>query len=176
MTVNQGRKRIIIKKTIILIIIAALLGALCYLASSHNKMPDHDNAHLIYTIITVVFSLAALIFIAYKMRYFQDVFGKEWTGTVIWSKRDVIRSTRANMGMDVLILKIKLDDNDKTIIFKLPGQKVGRNVYFVGDRVHRLKGTRFPINLTREEAQHICPICGHDSCLEDTCPNCKIKY
>ncbi len=176
MTVKQRLKRIIIKKTFILLCIAVFLGFLCYLASTHDKIPDYNNAHLIYTMISVGLSLSALAFIAYKMRYFHDLFGKEWTGTVIVGQRLVVRSYRVNMSMDDLVLKIKLDDSNKIIKIRLPGHKVGNNVYFAGDKVHRIKGTRYPINLTREEAQHICPICGHDSCLEDTCPNCKIKY
>lgn len=176
MTVKQGLKRIIIKKTIILLCIAVFLGFLCYLANTHDKIPDYNNAHLIYTVVSVGLSLSALAFIAYKMRYFHDIFGKEWTGTIVSVKREIIRSYRANMSMDDLVLKIKLDNSDKIIKLRLPGHKVGKNVYFEGDRIHRIKGTRYPINLTREEAQHICPICGHDSCIEDTCPNCKIKY
>lgn len=176
MTVNQARKRIIIKKTIVLLCLAAVLGALCYIASFHDKLPHYGNAHIIYTVVSVGISLVAFFFIALKMRYFNDLFGKEWTGTVIDSKRNIVRSYRANMSMDDLVLKIKLDDKDKIVEIRLPGNKVGGNVYFVGDKVHRLKGTRYPINLTREEAQHICPICAHDSCLDDECPNCKIKY
>ena len=176
MTVDQGRKRIIIKKTIVLLCIAAVLGVLCYIASSHDKLPNFDNAHIIYTLVSVGLSVSILVFIACKMRYFHDIFGKELTGTVIECEREIVRSYRANMSMDDLVLKIKPDDSDNTIKIRLPGHKVGKNVYFVGDKIHRLKGTRYPINLTREKEQHICPLCAHNSCLDDECPNCKIKY
>lgn len=176
MTVKQGVKRIIIKKTVILLCIAGIFAVLCYFANDHKMLPDHNNAHLIYTLASVGLSLAALLFIAYKMRYFHDMFGKEWTGTIVGIKIEIVRSHRALLSMDDIVLFIRLDSSDKRVKLRLPGNKVGRNVYFVGDRVHRLKGTRFPINLTREEAQHICPICGRDSCYDDECPDCGVKY
>ncbi len=176
MTVKQGVRRRIIKKSIILLCIAAILALLCYLASGHDRIPDHNHAHLIYTLASIGLSLIVLLFIAIKIRLFHDVFGKEWTGTVLKTKREIVRSYRANLNMDDLVMIIKLDNSDKKVKLRLPGNKVGRNVYFVGDRVHRLKGTRYPINLTREEAQHICPICGRDSCYDDECPDCDVKY
>jgi hypothetical protein len=78
--------------------------------------------------------------------------------------------------MDVLVMVVRLDSNGKKKKLRLPGNKVGVNVYFADDRVHLLRGTRFPINLTREVEQHICPICGRDSCYGDECPDCNVKY
>ena len=176
MTVKQRLRLKIFYKTIILLVIAVILGALCYYTNSHEEIPDYGNSHIIYTFASIGISVGILAFIAWKIRYFHDIFAREWTGTIVSVKREIIRSYRANMSMDDLVLKIKLDNSNKIIKLRLPGHKVGKNVYFEGDRIHRIKGTRFPINLTREEAQHICPICGHDSCIEDTCPNCKIKY
>ncbi len=176
MTVKQGRIRRIIKKTIILSIIAVVLGIMCYLASSHDKIPDHGNLHLIYTLASVGLSVVVILYIALKIRFFHDLFAKEFTGTIISVKREIIRSYRANLNMDDLVLIIQLDNSDKKIKLRLPGNKVGRNVYFEGDRIHRLKGTRYPINLTREVQQHICPICGRDSCYGDECPDCGVKY
>lgn len=176
MTVNQGRRHRIIKKSIILLILAATLGSMCFFASSHDKIPDHGNMHLIYTLASVGLSVALLLYIALKIRFFHDIFAKEWTGTIISLKRDIIRTHRALMNMDELVMVVQLDNCEKKVKLRLPGNKVGRNVYFEGDRVHRLKGTRYPINLTREVEQHICPICGRDSCYDDECPDCGVKY
>lgn len=176
MTVKQGLRRIILKKTIVLLCLAAVLGVLCYLSSSHTQTPGYDNMHVIYTMASVGISLAILVFVAWKIRFFHNIFAREWTGTVLSVKREIIRSYRANMNMDDLVMVIQLEGKKRKIKVRLPGNKVGRNVYFVGDKVHRIKGTRFPINLTREEAQHICPICGRDSCYGDECPDCRIKY
>ncbi|MBQ8408701.1 MAG: hypothetical protein IJY39_07530 [Clostridia bacterium] len=176
MTVKQGVRRKIFQKTVILFCIAAVLGVLCYLASAHNNMPDYNNMHMIYTLASVGLSIAILIYIAFKMRLFHLIFAKEWTGTIIAVRRDIIHSYRAYMGMDEVVLRIQLDNSKKKVKLRLPGNKVGNNVYFVGDRVHRLKGTRYPINLTREAQQHICPICGRDSCYGDECPDCNVQY
>lgn len=176
MTVKQALRRKIIIKTLILLGIAALLGVLCYLASSHETMPDYNNKHLLYTLVSVGISMALLVFIAWRIRYFHDIFSKEWTGTVISVDREIVRSHRALLSMDDLVMIVQLDGKKKKVKVRLPGDKVGRSVYFTGDRVQRLKGTRYPINLTREAEQHICPICGRDSCLDDECPDCKIKY
>ncbi len=178
MTVKQSVRLRIIKKTAVLLCIAAFLGALCYLASSHENTPDYDNAHLLYTVVSAAISLVLLIYIAWKMRYFHDIFAKEWTGTIVSVRRDVIRSAPINgalMNMDELVLAVELDKSGRKVKLRLPYRKVGK-VYFVGDRVHRLKGTRYPINLTREEEQHICPLCGRDSCFGDECPDCRVKY
>ena len=174
MTVNQALKRTIIKKTIVLICIAAFFAALCFLTNDHKGISRHYK--LTYTLASVAISLLALLFIAWKMRYFHNLFGKEWTGTVLCVKREIIRSRRALMSMDDVVLLVKIDGKKRKKKIRLPGNKVGRNVYFEGDRIHRLKGTRFPINLTREVEQHICPLCGRDSCLDDECPDCKIRY
>lgn len=176
MTVKQGVRRRIIKKTVILLCIAAFLGVLCYFASSHKKLPNYNDAHLIYTLASVGLSIVALVFIAIKIGYFHDIFAKEWTGTILSVRRDIIHSYRAYMNMDELVMVIKLDNSEKKVKLRLPGYKVGRNVYFTGDKVHRLKGTRFPINLTREVEQHICPLCGRDSCYGDECPDCNVQY
>lgn len=176
MTVKQGVRRRIFKKTVILACIAVALGLMCYFTSGHEGRTDYNNKHLIYTIASIGLSFLLLIFIALRMRYFHDLFAKEWTGTIIKVRRDIIRSYRTYMGMDELVMVVQLDNSKKKVKLRLPGNKVGKNVYFVGDRVHRLKGTRFPINLTREVDQHICPICGRDSCYGDECPDCNVKY
>lgn len=176
MTVKQRVGRIIMKKLLILISVALLLGAFCYFASKHNHIPNHNNMHLIYNISTAVISIAVLLFISFKMRLFHDLFAKEFTGTVLSVEREILLSHRWYWNMDDVILSVRLDGSSKKRRMRLPGNKVGNNVYFVGDRIHRLKGTRYPINITREEAQHICPVCGHDSCSNDECPDCKIKY
>ena len=175
MTVKKRLRLKILYKTIVLFVISAILGALCLYASNHEGMPDYDDAHLIYTFASVGISLVILVFVAWKIRYFHDIFAREWTGTVVSLKREIIRTHRALMSMDELVMVIQLDKSGRKVKLRLPYQKVGK-VYCVGDRVHRLKGTRFPINLTREEEQHICPICGRDSCYGDECPDCKVKY
>ena len=175
MTVKQGLRLIIFKKTVFLLLIAAALGGLCYYTGSHRAF-NFYGIQLTYTLISVIISVLILLFVAWKIHYFHNLFAKEWTGTIISAKREIIRSYRANMNMDDLVMVIKLDDSEKKVKLRLPGNKVGRNVYFVGDKVHRLKGTRYPINLTREEEQHICPICGRDSCYGDECPDCGVKY
>lgn len=175
MTVKQGLRRIIIKKTLVLIVIAIALVAMCYYASSHKNIPDYDNAHIMYTLVSIGISLLIFFFTAWKMRYFHDIFTREFKGTIVSVKRERINSFRANMNMDDLVLLIQPDTGKRKIKMRLPYQKVGR-VYLEGDRVHRLRGTRYPINLTREVEQHICPICGFNSCYGDECPNCRVKY
>lgn len=176
MTVKQGLRRIIIKKTIFLICIAAIFGFLCYFSGNHKGLPEYGNAHLMYSLATIALSLILLIVIAVKIRYFHNLFSKELTGTIVSVKREVIRTRRALMNMDDVVLVVQADGKKRKVKLRLPGNKVGNNVYFVGDSIHRLKGTRFPINLTREEHQHICPICGRDSCYGDECPDCGVKY
>ena len=177
MTVKQRLRLKIFYKTIILLVIAVILGALCYCTNSHERIPDHGNSHIIYTFASIGISVGILAFIAWKIRYFHDIFAREWTGTVISAEREFIRTYRArmNLGMDDLVMVIRLDKSGRKVKLRLPYQKVGR-VYCVGDRVHRLKGTRYPINLTREVEQHICPICARNSCYDDYGPDCGVKY
>jgi hypothetical protein len=178
MTVKQRLQLKIFYKTIILLVIAVILGALCYYTNSHEGIPDYGNSHIIYTFASIGISVGILAFIAWKIRYFHDIFAREWTGTVVSVRRDVIHRAPRNgavMSMDDLVMVVHLDKSGRKVKLRLPYQKVGK-VYCVGDRVHRLKGTRYPINLTREVEQHICPICARNSCYDDYCPDCRVKY
>ena len=177
MTVQQKLRRIIFKKTVFLLGIAAVLGALCYFTSDHKRIPAYGNAHWIYSLVSIGLSVVILIFVAFKIRYFQNLFGREWTGTVVAIKRQVltVKNIYIMGDLDNVILFVQCDGKKRKKRVKLLGAKVSE-VYFVGDRIHRLKGTRFPINLTREAEQHICPICGRDSCYGDECPDCNVKY
>ena len=176
MTVKQGLRFIIFKKTVLLLLIAVALAGLCYHTGSHAVF-DFYGIRLTYTLASSVLSFLIWLFIAWKMRYFHNLFAKEFTGTVISTKREYIRrqSARVCLEMDDLVMVVRLDESGKKVKLRLPYGKVGK-VYFNGDRVHRLKGTRFPINLTREVEQHICPICGFNSCYGDECPECRVKY
>ena len=172
MTVKQGLRLIIFKKTVFLLLIAVIMAGLCYHTGSHEIF-DFHGIRLTYTLASAVLSLLIILFIAWKIHYFHNLFAKEFTGTVISTKREYIRHTR--FAMDDLVMVIKLDGSGRKVKLRLPYGKVGK-VYYNGDRVHRLKGTRFPINLTREVEQHICPICGFNSCYGDECPECRVKY
>lgn len=178
MTVKQKLRSIIVKKTLILIGIAAVLGVLCYFTSSHERVPNYDNAHLIYTLVSLGLSLVVLLFVAWKMRYFHLLFGKEIIATVVDTKYERFGnySKVSIKNVNNFAIFVQPDGTQKIIGLRFSTDKISSKVYEVGDRIHLLKGTNYPINLTREAEQHICPICGHDSCLDDYCPNCKIKY
>jgi hypothetical protein len=128
MTVEQALKLRIIIKTLILLGIASLLGVLCYFASSHETMPDYNNKHLLYTLASVGISIALLIYIAWKIRYFHNIFAKEWTGTIISVEREITRSHRAILCMDDLVVVVQLDGKKRKAKVRLPGAKVGRIV------------------------------------------------
>ena len=176
MTVKKGLRILILKKTVFLLLIAVALAGLCYHTGSHAVF-DFYGIRLTYTLVSAVLSMLIWLFIAWKIHYFHNLFAKEFTGTVISTKREYIRQYRArmNLAMDDLVMVVKLDESGRKVKLRLPYGKVGK-VYYNGDRVHRLKGTRFPINLTREVEQHICPICAFNSCYGDECPECKVKY
>ena len=176
MTVERRLKRTIFKKTFLLSLIAVALAGLCYHTGSHAVF-DFYGIRLTYTVASAVLSLLIWLFIAWKIHYFHNLFAKEFTGTVISTKREYIRrqSARVYLEMDDLVMVVRLDESGKKVKLRLPYGKVGK-VYFNGDRVHRLKGTRYPINLTLEAEQHICPICGFNSIYGDECPECKVKY
>ena len=177
MTVKQGLRFLIFKKTVLLLIISVALAGLCYHTGSH-KIFEYHGIRLTYTLVSAFLSLLIVLFIAWKIHYFHNLFAREFTGTIISTKREFIsgrHSRAAFLAMDDLVMVIKLDGSGRNIKLRLPYGKVGK-VYFNGDKVHRLKGTRFPINVTREVEQHICPICGFNSCYGDECPECKIKY
>jgi hypothetical protein len=177
MTVKQGLKRIIIKKTVLLICVATFLGILCILANPHQSLPG-KYSNLIYTLASIGISLLILIFIAWKIRYFHNLFSKEFTGTVVDTKYERVGNYAITSikNLNNFAVRVQLDNSNDIIELRFSMDKISEKVYVIGDRIHRIKGTRYPINLTREEAQHICPICGRDSCLEDECPDCRIKY
>jgi hypothetical protein len=66
MTVKQGLRRIIFKKCAVLLVVAMLLGAMCYYTSSHEAVPNYNNMHFIYTLASIGISLIILVFLAWK--------------------------------------------------------------------------------------------------------------
>lgn len=178
MNVNQGLKRLMFKKVIVLVITAAALGILCCFANTNHIIPDYNNSHLIYTVISVLISILILALVAWKIRFFHCLFTKEFIGTVIDTKYERVGNYAVTSikNLNNFAIWVQLDNSNEIIELRFPVDKISEKVYQTGDRIHRIKGTRYPINLTREAEQHICPICGRDSCLGDECPDCKIKY
>ena len=179
-TIKQHVRILIVKKTFLLLGIGAVLGVLCYISSSNDVVASQfENARIVYTIGSVVLSLGILAFIAYKIRYFHNLFGKEWTGTVIKAETTVIGthwSKGSIRSANTFVLVVKIDGAKKNKKFSFNPSKVSPKVYLPGDRIRLIKGTRYPINLTREKEQHICPICARNSCFSDHCPDCNLKY
>lgn len=188
MTVKQKIKRMIIRRTIILIALALLLGCLCYFTYATDTLPE--DGRVFYFLMSIILSLIILLYIAYRISFIRLVLSKEIIGTIteIYDEQaeDTFFTPHNNWwsycnksvpdkSKSKLLLYIKNDNTQKIVKYRVLSKKTGTNIYQVGDRVHLIKGTRYPINLTREAEQHICPICGHDG-YEDKCPDCKIVF
>ena len=174
-TIKHHVKKLIIKKTLFLIALAVVMGFLAYFASTKPIVTGSEHWHLLYVIGSVVVTLAVLLLVAWRIRYFHNLFGKDWTGTVIKNKsvsiyKDSIR------GIHSFTITVRLDHNNKKKRMTFSLHKLPADVFLIGDRIHMIKGTRYPINITREAAQHICPMCARNSCYGDFCPDCNLKY
>lgn len=183
-TIKQHVRILIVKKTFLLLGIGAVLGVLCYISSSNDVVASQfENARIVYTVGSVVLSLGILAFIAYKIRYFHNLFGKEWTGTVVRAGNSdlntgnmTFKPVKSIHNISTFIVVVKIDGAKKNKKLSFPTSKISSKVYQPGDRIRLIKGTRYPINLTREKEQHICPICARNSCFADHCPDCNLKY
>ena len=181
MTIKEKVRQLIVQKTLILFFIAILLTFFCYLSTKIEQVSD--KMKLIYLLLTILGSILILIYIAKKIGYFRLVLGKEWTATVVAVyDENMTSSTLKLLGIgqgiheiNVVRISFLIDGHKKKKSLIFPKDKIGMNIYQTGDRIHFIKGTRYPINLTREVEQHICPFCGHDG-FEDECPNCKIIF
>ena len=71
------------KKTLLLILLAAALAFLSYTASAKAIVTGSQNYQLLYSIGSVVLSVAVFLFVAFKIRYFQTLFSRDWSGKVI---------------------------------------------------------------------------------------------
>lgn len=178
-TIKHHVKKLIIKKTVFLIALAIVMGFLAYFASTKPIVTGSENWRLLYVIGSVIVTLAVLILVAWKIRYFHNLFGKDWTGTVIktnnvnigvWWAKDNIR------GASYFTITVQPDGRKKKKKISFHLSKISPKVYSVGDRIYFIKGTRYPINITREAEQHICPMCARNSCYGDFCPDCNLKY
>ena len=170
---------VIIKKTLFLVLLAAAVAFLAYISADKAIVTGSTNYRFLYTIGSVVLSIAVVILVALKIGYFRLLFGRGWTGTVISAQdsafnfkigKDSIRNANA------FSIKVQIDGRKKTKKLSFNMNKISSQVYRVGDRVRLIKGTRYPINITREEEQHICPMCARNSCLGDYCPDCRLHY
>ena len=179
-TIKRHVRNLIIKKTVFLLLLALALAFLSYVTSSKTIVTgSNKDSALIYTLGSVVISLLILVLVAFKIRYFHNLFGKDWTGKVIKTENVEIGARWAKNtinNVNAFAITVQLDKNGKKKKFIFPTEKVSPNVYAVGDNILFIKGTRYPINLTREAEQHICPMCARDSCYGDFCPDCNLKY
>ena len=160
-TIKHHVKKLIIKKTLFLIALAVVMGFLAYFASTKPIVTGSEHWRLLYVIGSVVVTLAVLLFVAWRIRYFHNLFGKDWTGTVVMTGH-VDVGTRWNKdnirGVNSFVVIVRLDHKNKKKKLIFPAHMISPNVYAVGDKIHMIKGTRYPINLTREASQHICPM------------------
>ena len=178
-SIKQHVKRQIIKKSVFLVFLAVAVAFLAYISSDKAIVTGSSNYRFLYTVGSLVLSVAVVILVAFKIGYFRLLFSKEWTGTVIEAHdsafnfkigKDSIRNTNA------FSIKVRLDGSNKTKKLTFNMNKITSKVYSSGDRIHFIKGTKYPINITREEEQHICPMCARNSCLGDYCPDCRLHY
>lgn len=174
-TIRHHVKVLIIKKTIFLICLAVIMAFLSYAVSPKAIVTGSTGWRMLYQLGSVVVTIGVLVLIAIKIGYFNNIFGKDQTGTIIATKsvsyhKDSIR------GIHSFTITVRLDHNNKKKRMTFSMHKISPSVYQVGDRIHLIKGTRYPINITREAAQHICPICARNSCYGDYCPDCNLKY
>ena len=184
-SIKHHVKKQIIKKIVILICLAIVLAVLSYLSSSKAIVTGSENYRSIYLFGSVVLSVFIFFFVAIKMRYFHCLFGRDWTGTVIKTETVdtsagtsvyAMRRVGGIRSINSFVITVQVDGRKIKKKLSFPLSKISSEVYLVGDRIHFFKGTRYPINLTREEAQHICPMCARNSCYGDYCPDCNLKY
>ncbi len=178
-TIKHHVRILVIKKTVFLICLTVALVLLSYFSSSKAIVTGSANSRFLYILGSVIVTLGVLILVAWKIRYFHNLLGRDWTGTVIRTG-NVDVGTRWNKdnirGVSSFVVTVQLENSKKKKKLSFNSSKISPSVYSVGDRIYFIKGTRYPINLTREEAQHICPMCARDSCYGDWCPDCDLKY
>ena len=188
MTVKQKVQRMITLRIALLALLSLLFALLCYFTYTLDVFPE--NGQTFYFIMSIALSATILLYIAFKIGFWRLIFSKEIIGTITTIKEEQAEDTFfsphqnwwtycnksvPDKAKSKLHLYIKQDDTGEIIKYRVSSSKTGTKIYAVGDRVYLIKGTRYPINLTREQEQHICPICGHDG-FEDECPDCKIRF
>ena len=178
-SIQQHVRKLILKKSLILLCIAFVLAIFCHFSSTNEIIIARGHSPLMYILGSVVLLLVILIFIAYKIRLFHNIFGKGWTGTVIKANTSNIntlysKNSIRNINLFVVVVQLDNSKRKKKLSFKL--DKISPKIYQVGDKIELLKGTRYPINLSREVEQHICPFCARNSLYGDYCQNCNLRY
>jgi hypothetical protein len=155
------------------------MASLSYISGDKAIVTGSPNSRLLYVLGSISVIIGILILVAWKIRYFHNLFGKDWTGKVIKTENVEIGARWAKNtinNVNAFAITVQLDKNGKKKKFIFPTEKISPNVYAVGDNILFIKGTRYPVNLTREAEQHICPMCARDSCYGDFCPDCNLKY
>ena len=116
-TIKRHVRNLIIKKTVFLLLLALALAFLSYVTSSKTIVTgSNKDSALIYTLGSVVISLLILVLVALKIRYFHNLFGKDWTGTVV-KTGNVDVGTRWNKdnirGVNSFVVIVRLDHKTK---------------------------------------------------------------
>lgn len=172
-------KKLIFKKSMLLLGIAFVLAIFCHFSSTNEIIVARGDSPLMYIIGSVVISLIILIFIAFKIRLFHNIFVKGWTGTVVQARTSTVNTkyTKASIrGINLFVVVVQPDNSKRKKRLTFDPNKISPKIYREGDRIELLKGTRYPINLTREVEQHICPFCARNSLYGDYCQHCNLRY
>ena len=178
-SIQQHVRKLIFRKSLILLGIAFVLAIFCHFSSTNEIIAARGDSQLMYILGSVVLSLVILIFIAYKIRLFHNIFGRGWTGTVIQARTSTVNTkyTKDSIrGINLFVVVVQLDNSKRKKRLAFDPNKISPKIYREGDRIELLKGTRYPINLTREVEQHICPFCARNSLYGDYCQNCNLRY
>ena len=176
-SIQQHVRKLILRKSLILLGIAFVLAIFCHFSSTNEIIAARGHSQLMYILGSVVLSLVILIFIAYKIRLFHNIFGKGWSGTVIRTSTVNNKHTKDSIrSVNLFVVVVQLDNSKRKKKLTFNPNKISPKIYREGDRIEFLKGTRYPINLTREVEQHICPFCARNSLYGDYCQNCNLRY
>ena len=113
-TIQLHVRKLIIKKSLLLLLIAFILAVFCHFSCTNEKVIARGGSQLVYILGSIILSLAILSFIAYKIRLFHNIFARGWIGTVIKAEMSQInnpkniRSKDSIHGINLFIVVSKL--------------------------------------------------------------------
>ncbi len=172
MTTKQWATKTILKRSFLLLCIAAFLVWCCIFVWKDDM--------LLFNIGTIAITVALFGWLLYRSRVLHILCGKDQLGKVVNLKPVTlvdnkhsrsIRSIRAVCGTKLTVET----DKGKMRVYTLFPDQFTPGIFRIGDRIMLFKGAKYPHNLTRKGEIFICPFCARNL-FEDKCPDCCVKF
>ena len=178
MDIKRKLTRIIVKKAMVLVLLALFLIT--------ATVSVHELTDYFYVNGSIVLSIVILLIYLRVSGLWKIMRDKSWEGTVVSIRCEEAREPityshaidRSWRGIPKMIkytvIIAELPDGERRKL-RFPCRELDVNVFRPGDKIIHHKGMKYPQNYSRTDEIHMCPLCGR-FLNNNYCPDCRFKF